>query len=91
MSYFDFMFLTIICALNTSILIVVLILINHIDSRTLDIKEMMKELTWKPKEAVVRCKDCVRYEQETGRCKNKVVHGNAETWFCADGERKDSK
>ena len=38
---------------------------------------------------VVRCKDCVRYEQETGCCKNKVVHGNAETWFCADGERKD--
>ena len=37
---------------------------------------------------LVLCKDCVRYEQETGCCKNKVVHGNAETWFCADGERR---
>ena len=43
MSYFDFMFLTIICALNTSILIVALILINHIDDRTFNIKEMVKE------------------------------------------------
>lgn len=37
---------------------------------------------------IVPCKDCVKYEQETGRCKNKVVHGNAETWFCADGKRR---
>lgn len=49
---------------------------------------------WKPKEKetnmveVVRCKDCEKYDSETGLCANHVVHGNAETWFCADGERK---
>ena len=40
---------------------------------------------------VVRCKDCVKYEQETGLCKNGVVHGYAETWFCADGEHKSTQ
>ena len=35
---------------------------------------------------VVRCKDCKHYEDGTGRCDH--AHGCAETWFCADGERR---
>lgn len=42
-------------------------------------------------EAVVRCKDC-KYceypEAEREWCKKGHLHGNAETWFCADGERR---
>ena len=41
---------------------------------------------------IVRCKDC-RYceypNAEREWCKRGHLHGNAETWFCADGERKD--
>lgn len=44
MSPFDYMFLTIICALNLSVLIVATVLINHIDDRTCDIKQALKEL-----------------------------------------------
>lgn len=38
---------------------------------------------------LVRCKDCKHYDEETGHCYWGVVHGNSETWFCADGERGD--
>ena len=38
---------------------------------------------------LVRCKDCEHYDEKTGRCAKHHVHGYAETWFCADGERKD--
>ena len=41
---------------------------------------------------IVRCRDC-KYceypESEKEWCKKGHLHGNAETWFCADGERKD--
>lgn len=41
------------------------------------------------RQEVVRCKDCKHYDEETGRCAKYHVHGCAETWFCADGERND--
>lgn len=37
---------------------------------------------------IVHCEECNKYDQETGRCANKTVHGNAKIWFCADGERE---
>lgn len=40
---------------------------------------------------IVRCEDCDNYDSETGRCAKGVVHGCAETWFCADGERATTK
>ena len=42
---------------------------------------------------IVRCKDCkhCKYpKSEKEWCKKGHRHGNAETWFCADGERKDT-
>ena len=39
---------------------------------------------------VVRCKNCKYCEYpdaEKEWCKKGHLHGNAETWFCADGER----
>ena len=38
--------------------------------------------------AVIRCKDCKHYKDRTGQCDLYHVHGYAETWFCADGERR---
>ena len=37
---------------------------------------------------LIRCKDCKHYSDETGICDLYHVHGYAETWFCADGERR---
>lgn len=37
---------------------------------------------------LVRCKDCKHYIDGTGLCALYHAHGHAETWFCADGERK---
>ena len=40
---------------------------------------------------IVRCKDCKHCEypkSEKEWCKKGHLHGNAETWFCADGEHK---
>jgi len=37
---------------------------------------------------IVHCEECNKYDQETGRCANKTVHGNAKIWFCADGDRR---
>ena len=51
-----------------------------------DALELLKE-----QEAVVRCKDCKNCEypkSEKEWCKKGHLHGNAETWFCADGERR---
>lgn len=45
----------------------------------------------KEQEAVVLCKDCEHYDKKTGRCALRHVHGCAETWFCADGKRKESR
>ena len=45
----------------------------------------------KKQEAVVRCKDCKYCEYQKSEkewCKKGHLHGNAESWFCADGERK---
>lgn len=39
---------------------------------------------------LVRCIDCKHYEDETGMCDLYHAHGCAETWFCADGERRDA-
>ena len=38
---------------------------------------------------LIRCKDCKYFEypkSEKEWCKKGHIHGNAETWFCADGE-----
>lgn len=55
---------------------------------------------WKPKEEekpdmveVVRCKDCVHWDEHLEECENKhsvcFRNGLCEAeWFCADGERK---
>lgn len=37
---------------------------------------------------IVRCKDCKHYNEETGVRDLYHAHGYAETWFCADGERR---
>jgi hypothetical protein len=40
---------------------------------------------------IVRCKDCKYCEypkSEKEWCKKGHLHGNAETWFCADGKRR---
>ena len=39
---------------------------------------------------IVHCEECNKYDQETGRCANKTVHGNAKIWLCADGERAEN-
>lgn len=41
-------------------------------------------------ETVIRCKDCKHCEytqSEKDWCKRGHLHGKAESWFCADGER----
>lgn len=45
----------------------------------------------KEQEPIVRCKDCKHCEYPNAErewCKKGHLHGNAETWFCADGERR---
>lgn len=40
---------------------------------------------------LIRCKDCKYCEypkSEKEWCKKGHLHGNAETWFCADGKRR---
>jgi len=41
----------------------------------------------KDQEKIVRCKDCKYYDPDTGICAKGYMHGYADTWFCADGER----
>lgn len=38
---------------------------------------------------VVRCKDCryCKYPKSEYWCEQGHLHGNTETWFCADGKR----
>lgn len=38
---------------------------------------------------IVRCIDCMYYKDRTELCDLNHAHGYPETWFCADGERKD--
>lgn len=38
---------------------------------------------------LIRCKDCKHYKDGTGLCDLYHAHGYAETWYCADGERRD--
>jgi len=38
---------------------------------------------------LVLCKNCKHYDENRGMCTKHYAHGNAETWFCADGERRD--
>jgi hypothetical protein len=48
--------------------------------------ELLKE-----QETIVRCKDCKYCEypkSEKEWCKKGHLHGNAEHWYCADGERR---
>lgn len=40
---------------------------------------------------VVRCKDCAKYDRNTGICSDGIKHGCAETWFCGDGKRKEGE
>ena len=47
---------------------------------------------YEPVAELVRCKKCKHCEYPTSEkewCKKGHLHGNAETWFCADGERRD--
>jgi len=37
---------------------------------------------------IIRCKDCKHYDEERGTCAKHHEHGNAETWFCADGKEE---
>lgn len=39
-------------------------------------------------EPIVRCKNCNHYDKQTGICAKGNTHGCADTWFCADGERR---
>lgn len=39
---------------------------------------------------VVRCKDCIWYDQRDGQCEHHICISNTSPeWFCADGERKE--
>ena len=41
---------------------------------------------------LVRCKNCKHYKEDgTGMCDLYHAHGCAETWYCADGERKEGR
>ena len=37
---------------------------------------------------LVRCKDCKYYYRDTGICTKHHAHGCADTWFCADADRR---
>ena len=43
---------------------------------------------WFKEKLIVRCKDCKYYIDGTGVCDLYHAHGCAETWYCADGERR---
>jgi hypothetical protein len=38
---------------------------------------------------LIRCKYCKYYKDGTGMCALYHAHGCAETWYCADGERRE--
>lgn len=49
------------------------------------------ELLREQEPVIVRCKDCKHCEypqSEKDWCKKGHLHGKAENWFCADGERR---
>lgn len=48
---------------------------------------MLDELIGEDRQEIVRCKDCKHYKY--GMCYLYHTHGYAETWFCADGERRN--
>lgn len=53
----------------------------------MDALEMLKE-----QPEIVRCRDCIycKYPQaEKEWCEKRHLYRNGETWFCADGERKE--
>lgn len=54
-------------------------------NRVKDAIAMLKEFP-----EVIRCKYCKHYEEETGICDLYHAHGYAETWFCADGRRRET-
>lgn len=58
------------------------VVMEYLDSLT-DAIELMKE-----QPEIIRCKDCRHYNKNTGACRRRIIHGFAETWFCADGKRK---
>lgn len=40
---------------------------------------------------LVRCKDCIWYDQRDGICEHHAVINNpSQDWFCADGERRET-
>lgn len=44
-------------------------------------------LKWQ--EVIVRCKDCLWYDQRDGQCEHHIcINNTSPEWFCADGERK---
>lgn len=45
--------------------------------------ELLKEMG-----TVVWCKECKHYDIITGICGKGNTHGYADTWSCADGERR---
>ena len=68
-------------------------IIKNLDDKNTKLMLLINEYLKKEREAeaVVRCKDC-KYceypEAEKEMCKKGHIHRNAETWFCADGERR---
>lgn len=64
---------------------------GHIENGTAFLELMTNVLILlKEQPEIVRCKDCKHCEYPNAErewCKKGHLHGNAETWFCADGER----
>lgn len=54
-------------------------------------QQALKELNANQFERVVRCKDCKYYDHFNGCMSWHDVNSNNDNWFCADGERGDSK
>lgn len=45
----------------------------------------------KVKEEIVRCKDCVQHQTDLCPMEDGMNNPTPDNWFCADGERGDSK
>ena len=61
----------------------------HFPHLTIDGKLILDVLNFlREQPEIVRCKDCKHYKDGTGMCALYHAHGCAETWFCADGERR---
>jgi hypothetical protein len=50
---------------------------------SMDVLELLKE-----QEAVVRCKDCIYLNADTGICIVGIPHGHKDTFYCSYGRRR---